>query len=383
MSDKMNKEAFTLIELLAVIVILAIISLIAVPIVINIINDSKKSSDEQSVELYLDNVKKAITKKQLNNPNFNPDKCEIQDNGDLKCYENNELIDTLQIEMKGKTPNKGKITILNNKFNYKNIWFNNKKYYAISTLLDDADNNNEISIGDKYSYKVNDKDTFTFYVLTEPEDGKVNLIMDRNICSDGTIAIETNPCLIAWHAETANSSFGPDTVMEGLYNATKNWNNVPDMDLSNENAYYDEGNKQNKSTGYGKIETIKMGIKITKKDNTESATIPYDSGKLLKARLPMKSEMDGAKCTEKSASCPLWLVNNLAFTSFYPKSTYSEKNDINGIYGYWLMSSRPGDSHSARNLYHEGDVDAGYVDTNNKVSSGIRPVITVPIDDLN
>ena len=57
------KNAFTLIELLAVIVILAIIALIAVPIVIHIINDSKTSSEEQSVELYIDTVKKAIARK--------------------------------------------------------------------------------------------------------------------------------------------------------------------------------------------------------------------------------------------------------------------------------------------------------------------------------
>lgn len=57
------KKGFTLIELLAVIVILAIISLIAVPIVIHIINDSKKSSEEETVKLYIDSVKKAISRK--------------------------------------------------------------------------------------------------------------------------------------------------------------------------------------------------------------------------------------------------------------------------------------------------------------------------------
>ena len=71
----MNKKGFTLIELLAVIVILAIIALIAVPIVIHIINDSKKSSEKESLNLYIDMVEKAITKKQMNDPNFNPDRC--------------------------------------------------------------------------------------------------------------------------------------------------------------------------------------------------------------------------------------------------------------------------------------------------------------------
>ena len=71
----MNKKAFTLIELLAVIVILAIISLIAVPVLIHIINDSKKSSDEQSLKLYRDSVQKAIANYQMTHPLFNPSKC--------------------------------------------------------------------------------------------------------------------------------------------------------------------------------------------------------------------------------------------------------------------------------------------------------------------
>ena len=41
------KKGFTLIELLAVITILAIISLVAVPIVINIIEDSKETHDKR------------------------------------------------------------------------------------------------------------------------------------------------------------------------------------------------------------------------------------------------------------------------------------------------------------------------------------------------
>ena len=50
------KRGFTLIELLAVIVILAIITLIAVPVLLNIINDTKNSSEKESIKLYLDTV---------------------------------------------------------------------------------------------------------------------------------------------------------------------------------------------------------------------------------------------------------------------------------------------------------------------------------------
>lgn len=52
----MNKKGFSLVELIAVIVILALISLIATPIVLNIIKDSQLSSFKSSVN----GVKKAI-----------------------------------------------------------------------------------------------------------------------------------------------------------------------------------------------------------------------------------------------------------------------------------------------------------------------------------
>ena len=57
----MKRNAFTLIELLAVIVILAIIALIATPIVVNIINDAKKSSHEESIKMYAKVLEKAAT----------------------------------------------------------------------------------------------------------------------------------------------------------------------------------------------------------------------------------------------------------------------------------------------------------------------------------
>ena len=61
----MRKNGFTLIELLAVIVILAIIALIATPIILGIINDAKRESQERSVELYASAVKNGIAAYQL------------------------------------------------------------------------------------------------------------------------------------------------------------------------------------------------------------------------------------------------------------------------------------------------------------------------------
>ena len=81
------KKGFTLIELLAVIVILAIIALIATPIILGIINDARKESNERSVELYASAVRNAIASYQLTNPNA-PTKFSdltIQYDGEVEC----------------------------------------------------------------------------------------------------------------------------------------------------------------------------------------------------------------------------------------------------------------------------------------------------------
>ena len=57
----MKEKGFTLIELLTVIEILAIIALIVVPMILNIIEYSKNSSNKKSIELYAKAVENAIS----------------------------------------------------------------------------------------------------------------------------------------------------------------------------------------------------------------------------------------------------------------------------------------------------------------------------------
>jgi len=62
----MNKKGFTLVELLAVIVILAVIALIATPVVLNMIEDSRKGASESSALSYVEQVENTIVTKSMN-----------------------------------------------------------------------------------------------------------------------------------------------------------------------------------------------------------------------------------------------------------------------------------------------------------------------------
>ena len=82
--DIKSKNAFTLIELLAIIVILAIIAVITVPIILNIIENSRKGAATDSAYGYKDAVNKwYVTKLQEDNQFQLADSYTISSDGKL------------------------------------------------------------------------------------------------------------------------------------------------------------------------------------------------------------------------------------------------------------------------------------------------------------
>ena len=118
--------------------------------------------------------------------------------------------------------------------------------------------------------------------------------------------------------------------------------------------------------------------KIINRDNTETI-LTLSNNKSIKARLPNYSEINKAGCTGTNRSCPTWLVQNLKNVNI-PK--YESTQKIEGISGYWLLSSRKDTSGLAYfvncygNEYYNVGVSHGY-------SFGARPVITITIDELS
>ena len=98
----MDKKAFTLIELLAVIVVLGILALIVTPILINVVKDSNEKSYKLSADGYINAVNDYILSNQL----------------DVKKVENGKYnIKNLDVKISGKAPSKGSVEIYDEKIN--------------------------------------------------------------------------------------------------------------------------------------------------------------------------------------------------------------------------------------------------------------------------
>ena len=112
-----KKKGFTLLELLAVIIILAIIALIATPIIMRVIENSKKAAAERSAENYVREVETVVLALKANGTTLEDGIYKIKQNGNIcpgqsaYCSEENEI----KIEMSGTKPSSGSIVISSGK----------------------------------------------------------------------------------------------------------------------------------------------------------------------------------------------------------------------------------------------------------------------------
>ena len=95
------KKGFTLIELLAVIVILAVIVLIAVPLILSLVDKSRKKAAEESALFYVDTIENMLMINNIENTDGKTYKVK----GKTVVDENNEVI--LNLEIKGDIPYNG------------------------------------------------------------------------------------------------------------------------------------------------------------------------------------------------------------------------------------------------------------------------------------
>ena len=130
----MRSKGFTLIELLAVIVILAIIALIATPIILGIINDTKKGARERSIDNIIHAAEIYYAKEYIKDPKVS-NKINIED---------------IKDEIKGEVPESGYIIINSNGDSIYKVEYKDKIYVKLST----GETVEEPKSSDKYYIKL-------------------------------------------------------------------------------------------------------------------------------------------------------------------------------------------------------------------------------------
>ena len=108
-----SKNAFTLIELLAIIVILAIIAVITVPIILNIIDNSKKGAATDSAYGFKDAVNKWYVEKLAADHDFMLKSTYTVQDGKIKDASNSNDQGVL-IPVSGEKPSSGELHYSNN-----------------------------------------------------------------------------------------------------------------------------------------------------------------------------------------------------------------------------------------------------------------------------
>ena len=338
----MKKRGFTLVELLAVIVILAIIALIATPIILGVIEKAKKGAAESSALGYVDAVEKQIAINLLDEDATN----DIKD----RAYSVEEL-KYLGVTVKGTVPSNGTIEIKNGEVKNYILGIdgyavengkatkpsNTKKYENEYDVYYNPVSGEKCSASDAISTTGQTTGCMKWYVFNDSEGSStVNVILDHNTTAR-----------VAWNTvgqygtnvAYADSNIKPE--VDKLVSAS-NWKSMPRLITA------EEVNKITGKTGW----TNKSGWYCLESKVQDSTSSPYcnNSGSL-------GWLYDHTNCVEGS--------NDWKCTT----------NDT-ATYGYWT-STTYGNAGSGSDVWRVSRTGALSTRVANDASYGVRPVITI------
>ena len=328
---KEKNKGFTLVELLAVIVILALIALIATPIILNVINDAKKQAAKDSAYGYMDAVEKYIVSSELEDKS-------IKD----RTYSVEEL-NSMGVSVKGSTPDNGNIEIKNSSVKSYDIGIDgyvvsNGKVEKVSTTKSFKNGTavyyNPVSGKkcDDYTEansKIGTKSgCMKWYVFNDKEgNATVNVILDHNTTA-----------MVAYNSTGSNSEM--KEVKKALENDTKDWKNTARLITANEIA------------------------KITGKTGFDASS-ENQSWFCLDTNQPDTTYCAKAQGKSKYA----WLFDYTNGCTSYGCNTPDSST-----YGYWTSTQYKDNSTQAWHAHSFGYLGLNYV---TDAFDGVRPVITI------
>ena len=322
---KEKNKGFTLVELLAVIVILALIALIAMPIILNIIKDAKRSAAKDSAYGYMDAVEKYIVSSELEDKSIKDGTYSVED------------LNSMGVNVKGSTPDNGTIKIESKTVKSYDIGIDG---YAVSNgEVEKVSTTKSFKNGTAVYYnpvsgeKCNDyteanstKETksgcMKWYVFNDKEgNATVNVILDHNTTSR-----------VAYNSTGNNSEM--KEVADALKKDTRTWKNTARLITANEIA------KITEKTGFDASKENQDWFCL---DTNQPDTTSYC------AKAQGKSEY-------------AWL-----FDYTYECTNYGCNTSDLSTWGYWTSTS----SWHVSRFGHLSNTNANYAD------SGVRPVITI------
>ena len=323
----LNKKAFTLIELLAVIVILAIIALIATPIVLGIINGSKDSANERSIDLYAKSIVNSIARYQLNNGNISPGRYQTDDGkiltkGDVQLtveYSGNAVIcDVINIY------DDGQVYLSNCNVGLSDVDYTyGPQYYPDGTPVYFNVTSGEVCQEDEaISNTEPNSGCMKFYAFNDTSSKELNMILDHNTTSKLSwvdFTDQLNEDTSGWNVNSTRIISVEEIINDII--GDKSWNKT-----DWEGSYY-----------------------IESSSNSLSDTCRHET----------QNPITGVTTPENMTGCKYrWLVENLSSNSELPN-------------GYWTLSGSEDDFAFA--------VTEWFIEEYPTYSeaAGIRPVVTV------
>jgi len=204
--------------------------------------------------------------------------------------------------------------------------------------------------------KVNDNENYDFYVVSDTG-SELTLIMNKNIGSAVSWISKTDYNDDTNYGSYGNNNKGPITSLNYLNSETAGWANISAI----ESYTYD--NNLNGTTnyyGYQKLEITNGEGVLTSQDGNTTTELTGTS----RARLLTYEEASSLGCTTTSGSCPSWIYGNLHIDE---NSTLP--------YRYWLLTAIPTDSINAWTIASSGFVYNHYLKYGDY--DGVRPVITI------
>ena len=331
---KRKNKGFTLVELLAVIVILALIALIATPIILNVINDAKKQAAKDSAYGYMDAVEKYIVSSELKDKS-------IKD----RAYSVEEL-NSMGVSVKGSIPDNGNIEIKEGAVKNYNLGIDG--YYITKDEVKKVSTTKKIKNGTAVYYnpvsgekcKSSEANSTTetksgcmkWYVFNDKEgNATVNVILDHNTTAR-----------VAWNSAGNNSEM--KDVKIKLEEDTKDWKNTARLITANEVA------KITGNTDWDASKTRQDWFYLDSNNQTKTANASN------KSKYAWLFDYTGG-CTKNGCNTP-------------DSSTW----------GYWTSTSYKDNSIYA---WHVGR--GGFLNFSNVTDAvyGVRPVITISKSNIS